>query len=139
MLVLGKSHNHTRQTEGRMRTFKVFAHSVERPEAVKIGFSWPAFFFGTLWMLEKGLWKFAGLWFGTYAVVDLSFALGSNVQDRASMFMLALSINVGLKAFVGANGNQWWQELLLRRRYKHIATIPAESPEAATERAPRHV
>ena len=48
-----------------MRKFKVYKHSTQRVEiveAVKVGFSWPAFFFSFWWMFAKGLWIRALIW-----------------------------------------------------------------------------
>ena len=42
-----------------MKTFEVYQHPTQSSEAVKEGFSWPAFFFGPAWLLFKQLWLFA--------------------------------------------------------------------------------
>ena len=39
-----------------MRHYRIFARSEKQIEAVKIGWSWPAFFFSFCWMLIKKLW-----------------------------------------------------------------------------------
>ena len=62
-----------------MKTFNVFSHPVQGFEAVKVGFSWPAFLFGSLWMLDKGLWRLSGLWFAIYSTV--AFARGCSRQS----------------------------------------------------------
>ena len=54
-----------------MKTFNVYKHPTQGIEAVKIGFSWPAFFFGIIWMLVKKLWGLAGMWFAAYIVLSL--------------------------------------------------------------------
>ena len=54
-----------------MKTFNVYKHPTQGIEAVKIGFSWPAFFFGIIWMLVKKLWGLAGAWFAVYIVLSL--------------------------------------------------------------------
>ena len=45
----------------RIKTFNVYHHPMYGFEAVKVGFSWPALFFGILWMMYKKLWLFAGI------------------------------------------------------------------------------
>src|SRR5262245_13880924 len=117
-----------------MRTFMVFAHGVELPEAVKVGFSWPAFFFSFLWMADKGLWKLAVLWFGIYTAVAV-MALVSSSPDPLRTVAFAVIIDLALAALAGANGNRWWEHELLDRRYKHVATVSAKNPEAAIEQA----
>ena len=37
-----------------MKVFTVYKHESKFYEAVKVGFSWPAFIFGGWWMLVKG-------------------------------------------------------------------------------------
>ena len=39
-----------------MRTFDVYKHRTQGYEAVKQGFSWPAFFFTRIWAFVKKLW-----------------------------------------------------------------------------------
>jgi len=36
-----------------MKRFNVYKHPTLGTDAVKIGFSWPAFFFGLFWMLVQ--------------------------------------------------------------------------------------
>jgi len=46
-----------------MKVFKVYKHPVSGYEAVKVGFSWPGFFWIVTWLLWKRLWGIAGVWF----------------------------------------------------------------------------
>jgi hypothetical protein len=39
-----------------MKTFKIYEPPTGECEAVKQGWSWPAFFFGPIWALVKTLW-----------------------------------------------------------------------------------
>jgi len=55
-----------------MRTFNVYKHPTQGFEAVKVGFSSPAFFFGIIWMMVKKLWGFAGLWVAMYRACKLN-------------------------------------------------------------------
>ena len=54
-----------------MKAFAVYQHPTHGFEAVKRGFSWPAFFFGVIWMLIKKLWLLAISWLGLYVVLVL--------------------------------------------------------------------
>ena len=36
-----------------MKTFQVYKHPIAGIEAIKVGFSFPAFFFGWIWMFIK--------------------------------------------------------------------------------------
>ena len=39
-----------------MKTFQIYKHPISDIEAIKVGFSFPAFFFGWIWMFLKKLW-----------------------------------------------------------------------------------
>ncbi len=57
-----------------MKTYHVFRHHIRGYEAVKIGFSWPAFFWGLfslgyVWLAAKRLWLLAVIWLGLYVAV----------------------------------------------------------------------
>ncbi|WP_181919263.1 DUF2628 domain-containing protein [Alkalilimnicola ehrlichii] len=43
-----------------MKTFNMFHHPHHGHKAVKVGFSWPGFFFGIIWAAIKGLWWLVG-------------------------------------------------------------------------------
>lgn len=59
------------ELEACMRTFRVYAHPTRGSEAVKVGFSWPAFWFGGFWMLAKKLWGYAIAWFSLWFVLSM--------------------------------------------------------------------
>ena len=39
-----------------MKTYKIFKNPTGQYEAVKQGWSWPAFFFGGIWACVKKIW-----------------------------------------------------------------------------------
>ena len=56
-----------------MTTFDVYRHPTLGYEAVKRGFSWPAFFVGPIWALSKRMW--VG---GALLLAPTIFLLGAN-------------------------------------------------------------
>lgn len=54
-----------------MKTFNVYRHPILGLEAVKVGFSWPAAFFGPIWMAVKKLWVLFGVWFAMYVALSM--------------------------------------------------------------------
>jgi hypothetical protein len=92
---------------GDMKTFHIYAHPVEGLEAVKIGFSWPACLFGSLWMLEKELWGLAALWFAGDALAYLIEAVVDRGEGSARIVLFSLSAIAGLAVSAGANANRW--------------------------------
>jgi uncharacterized protein DUF2628 len=113
-----------------MKTFRVFVHPVHGLEAVKSGFSWPAFLLPSVWMLEKRLWGRAALWFAMHTTVDL---LAVTPGIEAALWCVLTAI--GLRLFAGANANRWREQRLLKERYEPLKTIAADTSYEAVERA----
>ncbi len=94
-----------------------YLHRVHGMRKVKAGFSWPAFFFGTLWAAATRMWwpevpllllAEAGLWYLT----------GVAGASRAPVLVLAGLVATVLYAYVrGRYGNRWLAASLLRRGY----------------------
>lgn len=100
-----------------MNTYNIYKHPFFGIEAVKIGFSWPGFLFGICWMLAKKLWVLAGLWF------IVLFVLTAFDMTFIGYFI----INI----IFGVWGNTWKETNLSRRGYEQIASIQAETQDAA--------
>ncbi len=121
-----------------MKTFKVFRHSVNGFEAVKVGFSWPALFLGVIWMIIKKLYGLAGLWFTIIVILALVDSAISDFVKNTTQRTLAILIVVVdrllwlmiwlLPAFMG---NKWREANLKKRGYEFVTTVSAETPEAA--------
>jgi hypothetical protein len=114
-----------------MKMFNIYVHPVAAIEAVKVGFSWPAFFFGSLWMLDKGLWGRAALWLGGYLGVRRAAILVDKIQggEYLSVFLMGTLVFMALVA--GINGNRWREQSLLKRGYGRMTTVAAPTPEEA--------
>ena len=86
--------------------------------AVKQGFCWPAFFFGSLWAAAKGLWvplfvvmvvAEAALWFLTgYAAAG----------QHAGLTLAGLATTLAYAVARGRYGNRWLRNGLLRKGYR---------------------
>ena len=75
-----------------------------RAAFLREGFSWPAFLFGPLWLLARGLWRPLGIW--CLAAILVGFAISNRLlPDSAGTWLYLLaSVFLGLEAkgFVGA-------------------------------------
>ena len=117
-----------------MKTFNVYKHPTQGFEAVKVGFSWPAFFFGIIWMLVKKLWGLAGLWFAMYVGLSLIEAVTDQSQESGAQALVYLILAAGYFAswLVPAfKGNKWREENLSKRGYELLSSAQAETPDAA--------
>ena len=121
-----------------MRTFKVYKHPAQGFAAVKNGFSWPALCFGPLWLLVKKLWMFAAAWI----VVSMILASIEGISDEVGMvsgqmmvvYVLVAGGYLALWLIPAFRGNSWHSKNLLKRGYKLINTVQAETPDSATAR-----
>ncbi len=117
-----------------MTPFNVYKHPTQGFQAVKVGFSWPAFFFGAIWMLVKKLWGLAGLWFAGYVVCAL-FEKFTDISDasgaKAPLYFLLAAAYLALWLVPPFWGNKWREENLTNRGYKLLSAVQAETPDAA--------
>lgn len=117
-----------------MKTFNVYKHPIQGIEAVKVGFSWPAFFFCGIWMLVKKLWGLAGVWFAAYIVLLLIEEVTDQSGESGARVLVYLILAVGyltiwlVPAF---KGNKWRERNLSKRGYEQLTTVQAETPDAA--------
>ena len=97
---------------------------LERAVLLREGFSWPAFFFGLLWLLWQRLWGTALLWLVAFSLLAW-LALWHFGFGRIFLIGLALRILLGLEA------NALVRRKLARRRYRLIEVVTAAAPETA--------
>lgn len=117
-----------------MKTFQIYTHQHASPEAVKLGFSWPALFFTILWMLVNKLWGLAAICFGAYAassiiekIADQSTANGGQL----ALYMLALTGYLAPALLAAFKGNKWREQNLVKRGYQFRGTVQAATTEGA--------
>lgn len=117
-----------------MKTFKVYKHPTQGFDAVKTGFSWPALFFGIIWMLAKKLWELAGLWFGAYVICLIVMSVASKSQESTAQAYVTLIVGFAYWALwliPPINGNKWREANLSKRGYELLSTVQAETPDSA--------
>src|SRR6266568_2256430 len=116
-----------------MNSFNVYKHPTLGIEAVKVGFSWPAFFFGIIWMLVKKLWGLAGGWFAMYLALSLIEKITDQSGERGYQALVYPILAAGYFALwliPAFKGNKWREESLTKRGYEQLSTVHAETPEA---------
>lgn len=115
-----------------MKRYSIYKHPSKGIEAIKSGFSWPAFLFGAIWLILKKLWVLTALWISAFILLILIATL---TYGTSSVFINTIVFmgNIILLLLPGLKGNNWVINSLKRNGYVYINTIEAESPEAAID------
>jgi len=96
-----------------MRQYRVWTHPSGLTEAVKHGWSWPAFLFGGLWAIAKRM-TLIGIFMLLGSLV-IGGLMATQVEDEDGIWLFALTLLLGL--FFGANGNSWREWILKKRGF----------------------
>jgi len=120
-----------------MRNFNLYKHPrLEIVEAVKVGFSWPAFFFSFFWMLIKALWVQASV----YLIACILLSKLDKAAEKANSDFLDTMMLIFIPAVMfipGIMGNKWREKKMQKQGYEFLKTIQAESPKAAVTQISR--
>ena len=109
-----------------MHAFKIFKHPERGLQAVKEGFSWPAFFFTSLWSLSRQMWLLSVI------LILFSVALRFLLWELAAVSLfLPWAVVLVFDFIVGLNGNAWRMNNLYDRGYALLGRMNARSPSDA--------
>ena len=103
-----------------MKQFNIYKKDPDNFDAVKVGWSWPAFFFRSIWALSMRLWLIG---FGIFAIYFIFITAGA--QDILPGLALLEFIVLGIK------GNEWRSKKLVSQGYKYLGKINASDPNDA--------
>ncbi len=113
--------------------YDVYHHPEQGYEAVKRGFSWPAFFFGMFWALAKKLILVSALL--ALAILGRRMLINELGLQGALMFYVVETLHiltlVALFLVPGYFGNAWRRWTLSRRGYQYAGRFEAETPDGA--------
>ena len=112
-----------------MKHYRIFEHPAGNIEAVKLGWSWPAFFFPVIWALFKKMWWLGGC---VFAFSFLAFLLPDEALYESAILDVIAVIEIVLRFIFGVNGNRWRENNLQSRGYDYKETRTAENPDGAT-------
>ena len=113
-----------------MKVFTVYKHESKGYEAVKVGFSWPAFFFNAWWMLFKGFL----ISFISYCVIFLFMDVyyESVINDPFSIYdFFVIVLGLIMWFYPAFYGNSWLHKKFKDKGFIEIKSIPSSSKEAA--------
>ena len=109
-----------------MKKFCILKHPDRGYRAVKMGFSWPGFFFLGFWMLYHKLWvHFVGMHLTNFLIALVIVFLASEEP------LLHGVLQLGVMLAVGFLGNRWLIEKWIRKGYEIKESVHAVSKEVA--------
>lgn len=119
-----------------MKTFEIYAHADGHREAVKVGWSWPAFFFCHVWALFKQMWPLAAGGFALHLLFNLVAmdALPPGAADGLTTLVMIL-----VSAAYGGYGNTWRGDHLRKQGYRLLGMVHAQTPQMAIDCEPRPI
>jgi len=112
------------EKKARMKQFKIFVNSEGKTEAVKIGWSWPAFFLNIIWVLVKKMYLLGIVLLA--AIIVFGLVVGLVVGD-----VIIMVLNIVVSIIFGAYGNRWRETNLQERGFELKETVSATTPENA--------
>lgn len=119
-----------------LRKYKIFRHPNGQLEAVKQGWSWPAFFFSGVWLLVKKIWSLGLIVCFFYLILTVMEAGFAGPEEGAGMAIQFLGILVQLVigVILGMSGQTLREKNLLSRGFELTKTVAASNPERALSR-----
>ena len=121
-----------------MKIYNIYNHPIRGMEAIKVGFSIPAFIFGIFWMLANKLWRISVIWIGITMIAGYISGLiektpaHSDEDFLRTIGQIVLFIISCLMFVVPASGgNKWRENDLVRSGYKLVTTVNAETSDGA--------
>jgi hypothetical protein len=112
-----------------MKLYEIYTSPLGKVEAVKQGWSWPAFFFSWIWACVKGMWVLGIGIIVALLVVLFIFEVMSIDEMTINGFFIFADVVIGI--IFGVRGNSWREKNLLSRGFSLAATENAANPEAA--------
>lgn len=120
-----------------MKMFNIYVDKNNTYKAVKKGWSWPAFFFGSIWALFKGLWLLGIVLFP----IELLLNMISNIVEKMSAkspdhaedyIVIAIAIiMLTIRIWFGKKGNIWRENKLLKGGFSFCKSLEANNEQNA--------
>jgi hypothetical protein len=101
--------------------------ALERARLFRVGFVWPALFFGPLWLIARRLWRTLALWI--VAVALIAMATTSGLLNPGAGFWLYLLIAL----YLGVEGRAI-EGAALTRRGRPLADVICAADASEAER-----
>lgn len=110
--------------------YSIYSHPTLGYEAVKNGFSWPAFFFTWIWAFIKKLWGHGIVLMVVLTILIVAESVFELMENIGGVLIICV-LAIGAFLFVGFNGNTWLTRSMARRGFEFVAGSMAKTPDAA--------
>jgi hypothetical protein len=117
-----------------MKSYKIYTDQTAHTKTDKMGSSWSAFSFTWLWALKKKVWDITTL---STALLILScafslvaLAVTPELVTKLSpslLFIYSGYLMLGFCLLMGLNGNQWYENKLLKNGARFQAVVAAKN------------
>ena len=123
-----------------MKSFDIYVKNGTVNKAVKRGWSWPAFFFGSVWALCVRLWLLGLLLLPVELLLTFLARINDEILRNASgNYAETVSLVGGLISLVflairilfGGFGNAWKRKALERKGFQHAKLVKASDKKEA--------
>jgi hypothetical protein len=107
-------------TEAGMSTYRLYKSPKGEIVRVKMGFSWQAFFIGSLKAIVRRTWLLAGIGLLIY-LMSAFYGGAPTSTSRTAALLLVLLVFYGIfMLFCGVNGSRWLDDSLRRRGFTMV-------------------
>ena len=111
-----------------MKQYNIYANPQGNYEAVKKGWSWPAFFFIFLWAMVKKMW---GIGVGVLIALIVVIWISSYIENVSVGESLCFNASLIAGIILAIKGNKWRGSRLLKRGYEYNEIVTAATNEGA--------
>lgn len=121
-----------------MKVYKIYTNAQGHYQAVKQGWSWPAFGFSCLWAMTNKIWRISTVSLILFIILGLSafmlLAIPAELITRLSTDLLLIYTGyflLGICLLMGLNGNVWYEKSLALKGYTYQEMVVANDTQSA--------
>ena len=100
-----------------MSTYRLYKSPQGDIVRVKMGFSWQAFFVGSLKSIVRRTWLLAAIGLLVYLMTAFHNGAPTATSRTAALLLVLLGFYAAYMLFCGVNGNRWLDDSLRRRGF----------------------
>ena len=103
-----------------MSTYRLYKSPQGEIVRVKMGFSWQAFFIGSLKAIVRRTWLLAAVGLLFYLITAFYNGAPTATSRTAALLLVLLGFYAVYMLFCGVNGNRWLSDSLRRRGFTMV-------------------